>query len=140
MLEYPLNKIITLDSSWFSIVFEFDRINNGGVFIPNEEYSSLSIASSEDYFFRYYKNDKQLVVSSNTNVSESYCALKMSYQNWVCLGCKKLCKFSDSKCFCKTYSIAWKPINPSITGIEFSNDLDFNYHFNQESSLNIVHE
>ncbi len=137
MLEFPLNQIINSEYGWTSVVFQIGMINAGNIFISEKEFKEMD-AIVPGYSFRYYQKTKKITISSSNFVDFKYCALKFNYLNWVCLHCHKISKISDSICFCSTYSKCWTPVDASIVGIEFSNELKFNYHFSDDPLFNII--
>ena len=138
MKDFPLNKIVFSESGWTCNVFEFDVINEGGMYIEYDVFKEYTQQDFEDYTYRVYHKTKKIVFSSKKETEFQYCALNVSFQYWKCLLCKKLNKISDSKCFCLTYSTCWTPINGVLSGVYFSNDLDFKYHFYDNTLSNLI--
>ena len=138
MLNFPLNTIIKSESGWTVNVFEFDRINTGGLYISYEDFDAMQVEPFTEQTFRLYRKSKKIVISSDAFVDYEYCALSLQYFFWKCLLCKKLNKISDPNCFCQSYSTCWTPVNGIITGVVFSNDLNFEYHFVDNSLSNLI--
>ena len=138
MNDFPLNKIIFSESGWTCNVFAFDIINAGGLYIDFNTFKEYEEQTFEDYVYRVYSRSKYIVFSSKKEIEFEYCALSISYKYWKCLLCKKLNKISDSKCFCLTYSTCWTPLDGVLSGLHFSNDIDFNYHFNDNTLSNLI--
>jgi hypothetical protein len=138
MTDFPLNEIIKSDSGWTCHVFTLDQINAGGLYLSLENYDDINVDPFVDYSYRYYKRTKKIVISSSKPVNFNYCALDFQYKYWKCLVCRKLSEFSEADCFCKTYSNCWTPVDGIISGISFSNELDFPYHFIDNSLSNII--
>jgi hypothetical protein len=131
-----LNYISKNENSWFCNVFEFDKINTGGIFINNEDYENISVEPFSEFNYRYYKKSKKIVISANNFQEYKFCALDFAFDQWKCLICRKLCR-RNQNCFCKPYSNCWSPIDAKITGLLFSNVLEFNY-LNSEDEVNII--
>lgn len=138
MTDFPLNHIIKSESGWTCKVFEFDKINTGGLFLSSENYDNIEVLPFTEYSYRYYKKTKKIVISSSKFIDFEYCALDLQYQNWKCLLCRKLNKISDPNCFCQTYSNCWTPIDGIISGVSFSSNLDFKYHLCDDGLNNII--
>lgn len=138
MIKFPLNKIIKSELSWTCNVFEVGVINAGGLYIDNDQFETMNVLPFEDYAFRFYRRTKKIVISSNKPTEYEFCAIDLNYTLWRCLLCKKISKRSEPKCFCKSYSICWTPIDGEISGILFDNDCSFNYHFNDNSLSNLI--
>ena len=138
MINFPLNKIIKSESGWTCNTFEFDKINAGGLYISYEDFENMEVLPFGDYAFRLYRKSKKVVISSAHFVEYEYCALKLEYSMWKCLLCKKLSPISAAECFCKEYSICWSPIGGKISGVIFSNNCQFYYHFNDNSLSNLI--
>lgn len=138
MNEIPLNHILKNNSGWYCNVFEFNRINAGGLYISYDDFLEMTVHSFKDINFRIYKKTKKVVVSGKQNIDKSFCAFTLSYPMWKCLLCKKISNFTEHQCFCESYSKCWTPINGEITGVAFSNEMDFNYHFEKDSFFNLI--
>jgi hypothetical protein len=136
MYEYTLNQIIQHESSWTCNVFEFDRINIGGIFLKNEEYDEMPVGVFADLHYRYYKKSKKIVISGSGLAPARYCALTFEFTEYLCLICKKLCR-RNQKCLCNSYSICWSPINAQIAGLQYSDEFEFSY-FEDEYDINII--
>jgi len=115
MNDFPLNTIIKSELGWTCNTFELDKINAGGLFLSSQAYEQITVLPFTDYSYRFYKRTKKIVISS-----------------------RKLNKISDPICFCKTYSNCWTPIDGIISGVSFSNNLDFSYHLNDDGLSNII--
>jgi hypothetical protein len=137
MSNSTLNYIESNSTGWYSLVFDFQQINVGGVYISLDQFSEAEFSEGQKYQFRVYKKTKKLVVSGNVSPEFEYCALGLKYQSWRCLLCKKISKINESKCFCLTYSKCWTPLNFQINGVIFANDLNFQYHFAEDSFSNL---
>ncbi len=138
MNDFPLNTIIKSELGWTCNTFELDKINAGGLFLSSQAYEQITVLPFTDYSYRFYKRTKKIVISSSVFVDYQFCALDFQYQNWKCLLCRKLNKISDPICFCQTYSNCWTPIDGIISGVSFSNSLDFSYHLNDDGLSNII--
>jgi hypothetical protein len=138
MIDFPLNQIVKSNSGWSCNTFEFDKINIGGLYLSSESYDEMQVLPFTEYTYRFYKRTKKIVISSANFVDYNYCALDLQYQNWKCLLCKKLNKISNPICFCQTYSKCWTPIDGVISGVLFSNALDFSYHLSDDGLSNII--
>lgn len=138
MNYFPLNHIIKNESGWFCNVFEFDKINIGGLYINYDEFSEMPVHPFYDMNFRLYKKTKKVVISGTKEINESFCAFRLNYPMWKCLLCKKISNFNEHQCFCESYSKCWTPINGEITGVSFSDTLEFNYHFEHDLFSNII--
>lgn len=138
MNHISLNQIVTTESGWSCNVFKFGIINNGGVYIDEDEFENILVNKNFAYNLRTYARSKIVVVSSKEFVPYKYCALDFKYNYWKCLICKKLNKFFENKCFCNTYSNCWTPIECEIEGLIFSNDIEFKYHFGNDLDSQII--
>lgn len=138
MYDFPLNKIIKTEAGFTCVALQLNVLNTGGLYLSEDDFEKISIEQFQDYVIRYYKLSKKLVVSSNKLIEENYCSLDFAYENWRCLICRKLCKKSEPNCFCNTYSKCWSPIDGKITGVLFSNECQFNYHFDNDGLSNLI--
>jgi hypothetical protein len=138
MNELTLNKIKHIETGWICNVFEFDRINTGGLYISLDDFMEMKVKPFDDYIFRLYKKTKKIVINSVNPTDYEYCAIDVFYPLWKCMLCKKICKNTDSKCFCKSYSTCWTPINGEVTGLLFNNDGNFNYHLDKSFLTNLI--
>ncbi len=138
MINFPVNEIIKSDSGWTCNVFIFDQINASGLFVSSESYDNMTVDPFVDYCYRYYRRTKKIVISSSKVIDFNYCALDFQYKHWKCLICRKLSQISEPDCFCPSYSKCWTPVDGIISGVLFSNELDFPYHFSDNSLSNII--
>jgi hypothetical protein len=138
MLDFPLNEIIKSESGWTCNVFNLDHINVSGLYLSSENYENTTVDPFVEYSFRYYQRTKKIVISSSKNIDFDYCALDFQYKYWKCLICRKLSRISEPDCFCQSYSKCWTPVDGIISGVLFSNKLDFPYHFSDCSLSNII--
>lgn len=138
MNNFPLNKIIHLNTGWICHVLQLDTINTGGLYLSYDHFSEMEVAPFNDCCFRLYRKSKKIMLSNSGNINFEYCALDLKYDLWECLLCKKICKNVDAHCFCSTYSTCWTPIKGEITGALYNNDGDFLYHFNDDVLSNLI--
>lgn len=138
MAESIPNKIVHSSSGFMCVALVIGAINIGGLVIDESQFQEMHVNPIENYAFRYYRNSKKIVISSNSPIEFEYAAVKMNYSMWKCLICKRISKYTESDCFCNSYSLAWTPINAEITGIEFNNDGDFRYHFQDNFLTNLI--
>jgi len=138
MSDFPLNQIIKSETSWICNVFEFDRINAGGLYLSFQDFEFMDVEPFTEQNFRLYRKTKKIVLSSGGQIDYNFCALRLRYDYWKCLLCQKLSKISESKCYCLTYSNCWSPIDGVITGASFSNELLFLYHFEENAFSNLI--
>ena len=130
-----LNEIIKTENGWFCNVFEFDRINIGGIFLDNKEYEQIEVEPIPNCHYRYYRKTRKIVISSVFYSENKFCALDFEFKQWKCLICRKLCR-RDQKCLCEPYSNCWSPMNVKIVGLIFSDVFEFNYL--SDSEINII--
>jgi len=52
--------------------------------------------------------------------------------------CKKISNVGEANCYCLTYSKCWTPINAEVSGVCFSNTLEFKYHFDHDDLSNLI--
>jgi len=138
MNDIPLNHVFENDSGWFCNVFEFDKINVGGLFIGFDTFSEMNVKDCEGINFRIYKKSKKLVVSGLFSPLKTFCALNLSYPMWRCMLCKKISNFTENQCFCDSYSKCWTPLNGEIIGVLFNDKLEFSYHFEKDTFSNLI--
>jgi hypothetical protein len=138
MIEFPLNKIVHSQSGFTCLVFVLNVINVGGLVIDELQFKNINILKFNNCTFRYYRKSKKIVISSSCPTEFEYAAINLNYSMWQCLLCKKISPKTESKCFCESYSICWTPINGEISGVEFNNDGNFCYHFNDNSLSNLI--
>lgn len=138
MEDFPLNKIIHSKYGWLCNVFEFDKINIGGLYIDYEQFTNMNVLPFNNCNFRFYRKTKKIIVSSGNKIDFEYCAISLNYSIWKCLLCKKICNSFESKCFCKTYSTCWTPIDGEIKGVDFNQDNNFLYHFDEDILSNLI--
>jgi hypothetical protein len=138
MTQFSLNRIVHSESGWTCNVFELDKINVGGLMITSEDYETIEVMPFSDYVYRFYKRSKKIVFSSKIPTEYNYCGLDVKYSMWKCVLCKKLSKANDPNCFCQTYSKCWTPINAIISGVIFSHNCEFEYHFSNNELSNLI--
>jgi len=138
MIEFPLNKIIHSESGFTCVVLKLNVIGAGGLMIDEFQFENMNVLPFENQVFRYYRKSKKIAISSNHPAEFEFAAITLNYSIWKCLICKKICKKTEPKCFCQAYSICWTPIDGEISGVEFSNDGDFHYHFRDNSLANLI--
>lgn len=137
MFKNVLNQIEKNEDEWYCVVFDFNQINVGGLYVSFDQFSQIDLSSFDNYKFRVYRKSKKLIVSGTQVPREIFCALSFKYQMWRCMLCKKICKVNENECFCETYSKCWTPLNFQVDGLIFSDKLDFQYHFNPDSFSNL---
>lgn len=138
MNNLSLNQLHKTEHAWSCVVFDCTQINVGNVYIDFEDFNHMSVLPIENISFRIYNKSKKVVVSSTNLLDFKYCALNFTYTMWKCYQCKKINRISDAKCFCETYSNCWTPINGSISGVIFSNEYEFKYHFEDNALSNLI--
>lgn len=135
-MNLPLNEVVKNDENWYCNVFEFDKLNIGNVCILWDEFDEKKI-ESKNVFIRVYKKTKKIVVSGTGEVSD-FCVLDFRYYKWKCFICKKIGDISMVSCFCGEPK-CWSPIDPTIVGVIFLNNMQYNYHFNNALG-NLIYE
>ena len=129
MNDSPLNVIKKTSDNWHCIVFDFNQINAGGVYLDFEDYDAININSLDGIKYRLYSKKKQIVISGSSIPSENFCALNFRYKKWRCRICKRILRIDVSKCLCTNRSTCWTPMDVEISGIILQSTSDFLYHF-----------
>lgn len=132
-----LNLVKKNYDGWICQVLNSDLINIGGLVLTHDIIKDLILPTSEDFILRYYKKSHLLIASSTGGINKKYCALDIEYSMWNCLICKKTSYITQAKCFCEKQSVCWEPLKPKIKGLLFSDEMNFQYHFNNDE-INII--
>jgi|APCry1669189369_1035219.scaffolds.fasta_scaffold00624_13 hypothetical protein len=138
MLKNILNVIEINDNYWSCVVFHFNEINVAGLYVTYDQFLEMEQDSFEPYNLRLYKKSQKAVVSGQNLPNASFCALNFNYSMWRCLICKKISKVIEAECFCAGESKCWTPLNCRVSGLIFSDQLDFQYHFKTDTLSNLM--